>query len=222
MARILLIEDDRELGRLLLGILERAGHEVRLAENGVRGLVSLREDPPELVVLDLGLPDLTGDEILGRIRASQDLPVLVLTAARDLERKVRLLREGADDYLEKPFHPEELLARIEALLRRHAAGKQLAVGALVLDLESGRARLGEAEVALSPRELAIAALLARRPGRVYSKEEILAAVWEDATLRSNALEVHLAKLRSKLGEIGAGRYLRTVRGRGYALLEPGE
>jgi len=222
LARILLIEDDRELGKLLLGILERAGHEVRLAENGVRGLVALRENPPDLVVLDLGLPDLTGDEILGRIRASQDLPILVLTATRDLERKVHLLREGADDYLEKPFHPEELLARIEALLRRHAAGKQLAVGALVLDLEAGRARLGEAEVALSPRELAIAALLARRPGRVYSKEEILNAVWEEAAPRSNALEVHLAKLRAKLGEIGAGGYLRTVRGRGYALLEPRE
>ncbi len=222
MARVLIIEDDRELGRLLLGILERAGHEARLAESGVRGLVALREDPPELVVLDLGLPDLTGDEILGRIRASQDLPVLVLTATRDLERKVRLLREGADDYLEKPFHPEELLARIEALLRRRAAGKRLAVGPLVLDLEAGRARLEEHEVALSPRELAIAALLARRPGRVYTKEEILEAVWEGEPPKSNALEVHLAKLRAKLGEIGAGGYLRTVRGRGYALLEPRE
>ncbi len=222
MARILVIEDDRELGRVLLGLLRRAGFEARLAENGVRGLLALREDPPDLVVLDLGLPDLAGDEILTRLRATSDLPVLVLTATRDLERKVRLLREGADDYLEKPFHPEELLARIEALLRRRVSGKQLAVGPLVLDLEAGRARLGEAEVALSPRELAIAALLARRPGRVYGKEEILEAVWGEDAPRSNALEVHLAKLRAKLAEIGAEGYLRTVRGRGYALLEPRE
>ncbi len=222
MARVLLIEDDRELAKVLLGLLSRAGFEARLAENGVRGLVALREDPPDLVVLDLGLPDLAGDEILARLRATSDLPVLVLTATRDLERKVRLLREGADDYLEKPFHPEELLARIEALLRRRAAGKRMAVGPLVLDLEAGRARLGEAEVALSPRELAIAALLARRPGRVYGKEEIAEAVWGEDAPRSNALEVHLAKLRAKLAEIGAEGYLRTVRGRGYALLEPRE
>ena len=222
MARILVIEDDRELGRVLLSLLRRAGFGARLAENGIRGLLALREDPPDLVVLDLGLPDLAGDEILARLRATSDLPVLVLTATRDLERKVRLLREGADDYLEKPFHPEELLARIEALLRRRASGKQLAVGPLVLDLEAGRARLGETEVALSPRELAIAALLARRPGRVYGKEEILEAVWGEDAPRSNALEVHLAKLRSKLAQIGAEGYLRTVRGRGYALLEPRE
>ncbi len=220
MARVLLIEDDRELGGLLERLLAQAGHQVHRAEGGVAGLVALRESPPDLVILDLGLPDLVGDEILGRVRATSDLPVLILTAIRDLDRKVRLLRDGADDYLEKPFHPEELLARVEALLRRRSAGRELAVGPLVLDLQSGRARMGEAEVPLSPRELAIAALLARRPGRVYSKDEIAAAVWGEEIPKSNALEVHLAKLRAKLAEIGAGGFLRTVRGRGYALLEP--
>lgn len=220
MARILVIEDDRELGKILKHLLEDAGHRVTLAENGVKGLVALREDPPELVVLDLALPDLAGDEILSRVRATSDLPVLVLTAIRDLDRKVHLLKTGADDYLEKPFHPEELLARIEALLRRRGQGKRLAVGPLVVDLERSALQLEDAEVPLSPRELAIVALLARRPGRVYTKEEIAEAVWGEDAPKSNALEVHLAKLRAKLGELGAEGYLRTVRGRGYALLEP--
>ncbi len=220
MARILVIEDDRELGKILKHLLEDAGHSATLAENGVKGLVALREEPPELVVLDLALPDLAGDEILSRVRATSDLPVLVLTAIRDLDRKVELLKNGADDYLEKPFHPEELLARIEALLRRRGQGKRLAVGPLVVDLEHSALRFEGAEAPLSPRELAVVALLARRPGRVYTKEEIAEAVWGEDAPKSNALEVHLAKLRAKLAELGAEGYLRTVRGRGYALLEP--
>jgi len=220
VARILVIEDDRELGTILKHLLEDAGHQATLAENGVKGLVALRENPPELVVLDLALPDLAGDEILSRVRATSDLPVLVLTAIRDLDRKVHLLKHGADDYLEKPFHPEELLARVEALLRRRGQGKRLAVGPLVIDLERSALRYRGAEAPLSPRELAVAALLARRPGRVYSKEEIAEAVWGEDVPKSNALEVHLAKLRAKLADLGAEGYLRTVRGRGYALLEP--
>jgi len=222
VARVLVIEDDPELGPILKNLLAGAGHTVRLAKNGIEGLVALREEPPEVLVLDLGLPDLAGEEVLSRVRATSDIPVLVLTAVRDLGRKVDLLRSGADDYLEKPFYPEELLARLEALLRRRQSGRRLVVGPLVLDLEGARVRYQDREVELSPKELAILALLARRPGRVYTKEEIAEAVWGADAPRSNALEVHLAKLRAKLEELGAAGLLRTVRGRGYALVEPWE
>ena len=220
MARVLIVEDDRALGRLLAGILRDAGHRAEWAESGVAGLVALRENPPDLVVLDLGLPDLEGDEILSRLRRTSDIPVLVLTATRDLDRKLALFREGADDYLEKPFHPEELLARIGALLRRFDRDRRVVVGELEIDREAGAVRYRGREASLSPRELELLVLLARRPGRVYAREEIEAALWGDSPPRSNALEVHLAKLRAKLSQIGAEGLLRTVRGRGYALVEP--
>ncbi len=222
MPRVLVIEDDPDLGRILKASLERAGFPARWERNGVAGLTALREDPPDLLVLDLGLPDLDGDEILARVRATGDVPVLILTATRDLERKVTLLREGADDYLEKPFHPEELFARLEALWRRKVAGRRYRVGGLLVDREAQRAFFGERPLALSPTELELLALLARRPGRVFSREEIVAAVWPGDPPRSNALEVHMAKLRAKLARAGARGYLRTVRGHGYALVEPRE
>jgi len=218
--RVLVIEDDRDLGRILKASLERAGFPTRWEVSGVAGLTALREDPPDLLVLDLGLPDLDGDEILARVRATADIPVLILTATRDLERKVALLREGADDYLEKPFHPEELFARLEALWRRKVAGRRYRVGALLVDREAQRVYYRDRRLSLSPTELELLALLARRPGRVFSREEIVAAVWPEDPPRSNALEVHMAKLRAKLAEAGARGYLRTVRGRGYALVEP--
>ncbi len=222
MPRVLVIEDDPDLGRILKASLERAGFPTRWERSGVAGLTALREDPPDLLVLDLGLPDFEGDEVLARVRATADLPVLILTATRDLERKVTLLREGADDYLEKPFHPEELFARLEALWRRKVAGRRYQVGGLTVDREEQSASFQGRALSLSPTELEILALLARKPGRVFSREEIVAAVWPKAPPRSNALEVHLAKLRGKLAEAGAKGYLRTVRGRGYALVEPRE
>jgi len=217
LARILIVEDDPRLGPILKNLLQDAGHEVLLAPNGVNGLIQLRQGAPELVVLDLGLPDLDGAEVLSRARATGDVPVLVLTATGDLERKVALFREGADDYLTKPFFPEELLARIEALLRRRQRVWRL--GELALDPLKREARFRDHDLALTPKEFELLSLLARRPGRVYAKEEIAAQLWPEDPPSSNAVEVHVAKLRKKLESAGARRLLRTVRGRGYALTE---
>ena len=217
MARILIVEDDPKLGPILKHLLEDAGHEVVLARNGITGLIRLREEAPELVVLDLGLPDLDGAEVLIRTRVTEDIPVLVLTATADLERKVALLREGADDYLTKPFYPEELLARIGALLRRRQ--RIWRFGELTLDPLERKARFRGQDLALTPKEFELLSLLVRRPGRIYAKEEIAAQLWPENPPSSNAVEVHVAKLRKKLERAGARRLLRTVRGRGYALTE---
>ncbi len=218
--RVLVIEDDPELGPLLSQELQGAGYRVRWAQTGVAGLTMIREDEPDVIVLDLGLPDLEGEEILRRVRATSEAAVLILTAAHEVQRKVAVLREGADDYLTKPFYFAELLARLEAILRRAEGGRKVRVGDLELDRVKKHACFQGQPLDLSPREFEIAALLATRPGRVFSRQEIAEALWGTHTPKSNAIDVHVAKLRAKLIDAGATGYLRTVRGVGYALSKP--
>ncbi len=218
--RVLVIEDDPELGPLLSQELQGAGYRVRWAQTGVAGLTMIREDEPDVIVLDLGLPDLEGEEILRRVRATSEAAVLILTAAHEVQRKVAVLREGADDYLTKPFYFAELLARLEAILRRAEGGRKVRVGELELDRVKKHACFQGQPLDLSPREFEIAALLATRPGRVFSRQEITEALWGTHAPKSNAIDVHVAKLRAKLIDAGAIGYLRTVRGVGYALSKP--
>ncbi len=218
--RVLVIEDDPELGPLLSQELQNAGYRVRWAQTGVAGLTMIREDEPDAIVLDLGLPDLEGEEILRRVRATSEAAVLILTAAHEVGRKVAVLREGADDYLTKPFYFAELLARLEAILRRAESGRKVRVGELELDRVKKLACFQGQPLDLSPREFEIAALLATRPGRVFSRREIAEALWGTHTPKSNTIDVHVAKLRAKLIDAGATGYLRTVRGVGYALSKP--
>ncbi len=219
--RILIIEDDPEIARLLQDELGEAGYRVDWAPGGMQGLVKLRERPPHLIVLDLGLPDLDGAEIARRAKQHGDVPIIVLTATDAVERKVQLLLGGADDYLTKPFHPAELLARIQVQLRRGEGGEERRVGDLEIELETRRVRAGGREVALSPKEFALLELLSSRPGRVFSRDEIVRHVWgRPLDSDSNVVDVHVANLRAKLREAGAYGYLRTVRGVGYALRKP--
>ena len=219
--KILLIEDDRDIARLLQAELSEAGYEVSWAGSGMQGLVRLREDPPQLVVLDLGLPDLDGAEIARRIKQRGDLPIIVLTATDAVERKVELLLGGADDYLTKPFHPAELLARIQVQLRRGRGGEVRRVGELEIDTEARRVRHRGVEVQLSPKEFALVELLSSKPGRVFSRDEIEERVWDHPLdSGSNVVDVHIANLRNKLRAVEAFGYLRTVRGVGYALQPP--
>ena len=219
--RILLIEDDPEIARLLQAELAEAGYAVEWASGGMEGLVKLRQDPPQLVILDLGLPDIDGAEIARRIKQHGDVPIIVLTATDAVERKVQLLLGGADDYLTKPFHPAELLARIQVQFRKAEGGEVRRIGELQIDVEGRRVRYADRDVPLSPKEFALLELLSSRPGRVFSRDEIEKRVWgRPLESGSNVVDVHVANLRAKLRDAGAFGHLRTVRGVGYALRQP--
>jgi DNA-binding response OmpR family regulator len=214
--RILAVEDEPAILRLLERGLAAGGHQVLTAANGVDGALLAMDEGVDLVLLDISLPDLDGHGVLTRIRARRpDLPVLMLTARDDLDNKVRALDAGADDYLTKPFAFEELLARIRALTRRsdQASASQLEVGDMRLDLLGRRVWRGDRLIELSNREFSLLEFLLRHPGQVLSRTQILFAVWEyDADPSSNVVDVYVRYLRRKLGE---PPLIRTVRGAGY-------
>ncbi|HVM25979.1 MAG TPA: response regulator transcription factor [Candidatus Limnocylindrales bacterium] len=214
--RILAVEDEPAILRMLERGLSAAGHQVVTASRGEDAALLAMDDGIDLVLLDISLPELSGHEVLSRIRARRpELPVLMLTARDDLDNKVRALDAGADDYLTKPFAFEELLARIRALTRRADQGTstQLAVGDVRLDLLARRAWRAGRPVELSNREFALLEYLLRHPGQVLSRIQILFAVWEyDADPSSNVIDVYIRYLRRKLGEPSP---IRTVRGAGY-------
>ena len=216
--RILIVEDDIDILRLLTLELQDAGYEVLAFESGIRGLSAIREADPDLVVLDLGLPDLSGQEIARRVRRTGDTPIVILTAADELGTKVEMLNAGADDYLAKPFHVEELVARINVQLRKRSLGATRSVGDMTIDPVRRQVFWGDDEVKLSPREYDLLAYLANQPGRVYSRKEIETNVWgENLPPSSNVVDVHIANIRGKLRDAGGYGVIRTVRGIGYAL-----
>lgn len=215
---VLIVEDDLDIGRLLTLELEESGFGVTHCDNGIRGLSAIREENPDLIVLDLGLPDLNGAEIARRVRKTSETPIIILTAADDVETKVDLLNSGADDYLAKPFHAEELIARVRVQLRRRSSGAVQKVGDMTLDAARRQLFWDEQEVRLSPREFDLLVYLCNQPGRVYSREEIERNVWgEDLPPTSNVVDVHIANIRSKLRDAGGYGIIRTVRGIGYAI-----
>jgi DNA-binding response OmpR family regulator len=218
---ILIIEDDPDIQRIVRMELEDAGYRVLTAPDGVSGLTTAREANPDLVILDLGLPDLDGAEIARRLRKTSDTPIIVLTAMDAVSTKVNLLEGGADDYLTKPFHPEELSARVKVQLRKSRGGEAVVLGNLEINPEKRLVRYAEREVRLSPREFDLLSFLARQPGRVYSREEIERGVWgEDLPANSNVVDVHMANIRGKLRDVDGYGVIRTVRGIGYALKGP--
>ncbi|BDU72038.1 response regulator [Mesoterricola silvestris] len=215
--RVLLVEDDAQLGKALLRSLVQAGYETRWARTLAGGDLLLRTQAFEILLLDLGLPDGSGLELLRALRRRQDrTPVLILTAQDSVQDRVRGLDEGADDYQVKPFAVPELLSRIRALVRRSAgfAARRWVMGDLALDPEARTVTLREAPVDLAPREFQVLHLLSLNAGRVVTRaqlEETLFAL--GAEPESNAIEVHIHHLRRKLG----AERIRTVRGLGYLL-----
>ncbi len=215
---VLIVEDDVDISRLLRLELEDAGYRVSCFDTGMRGLAAIREERPDLVILDLGLPDLSGAEIARRVRRTDPTPIIILTAADDVETKVTLLNAGADDYLAKPFHVEELLARVGVQLRKHGGDASTRIGELLIDAVRRQVFWVEDEVRLSPREFELLQYLASQPGRVYSRREIEQSVWGgDLPPTSNVVDVHVANIRGKLREAGGYGVIRTVRGVGYAI-----
>jgi DNA-binding response OmpR family regulator len=213
---ILAIEDESAILRMLERGLTAAGHQVQTAPTGEDGVILADDGAIDLVLLDISLPDVSGHEVLSRIRARRPgLPVLMLTARDDLDNKVRALDAGADDYLTKPFAFEELLARIRALTRRsdQESAAEITAGDVRLDLLARRAWRGDQVIELSNREFTLLDYLLRHPNQVLSRTQILFAVWEyDADPSSNVVDVYMGYLRRKLGDPSP---ITTMRGAGY-------
>ncbi|MEV4808431.1 response regulator transcription factor [Micromonospora avicenniae] len=226
MARLLLIEDDLAIRTPLIRALRERGHAVAAASTAMGGLRDALEDRPDLVVLDLGLPDLDGRELLRMLRAVSSVPVIVATARDDETEIVRVLDAGADDYVVKPFTAAQLDARARAVLRRSPGSgtpePALVVGGLRVDPRSRQVTLDGTPVELTPREFDLLHHLAAHPGQVVTKRELLTEVWQIPYGGADkTVDVHLSWLRRKLGESAQEpRYLHTVRGVGVRLEAP--
>ncbi|WP_112663820.1 phosphate regulon transcriptional regulator PhoB [Microvirga flavescens] len=224
--RILIVEDEEPLTLLLRYNLEAEGYEVDSVNRGDEAEIRLREQVPDLVLLDWMLPGLSGIELCRRIRVraeTERLPVIMLTARGEEGDRVRGLATGADDYIVKPFSVPELLARVRALLRRtkpaHIATLLIA-GDVELDRETRRVRRGPNEIHLGPTEFRLLEFLMQSPGRVFSREQLLNAVWgHDVYIDERTVDVHVGRLRKALNEPGKPDPIRTVRGAGYSFDE---
>jgi DNA-binding response OmpR family regulator len=225
VADVLIIEDDATIRTALVRALSARQHSTMTAPTAMDGLQSLVEHRPDVVLLDLGLPDLDGASLLAMIRAVSDVPVIVVSARDEGAGIVALLDAGADDYLVKPFAADQLDARIRAVLRRAESvtvSGPVTVGGIVVDARARTALLDGVALDLSPKEFDLLYYLAERSGEVIGKRELLAKVWNQPYGGADkTVDVHLSWLRRKLGETGeAPRYLHRVRGVGVKLAPP--
>jgi len=223
---VVIIEDDPAIRVALERALGRRGHTVHAAATALGGLETVVDRSPDVVVLDLGLPDVDGVRVLGMIREVSAVPVIVATARDDEAEMVRVLDRGADDYVVKPFSAEQLDARVRAVLRRSQREEEepaLLVGRLTVDRASREAALDGQPLDLTRMEFDLLAYLAGRAGRVVTKRQLMAEVWQQPYGGADkTVDVHLSWLRRKLGETAAEpRYLQTVRGVGVKLVDPG-
>lgn len=221
---VLVIDDDEKITSLLRRSLAFDGYKVRTANNGKEGLEKMLEKEPDLVILDVMMPQLDGWEVCRRIRESgSKVPILMLTAKDEVADRVKGLDLGADDYLVKPFALEELLARVRALLRRKGGqaepeSERLVYDGLVMDLDAREVYRGERKIELTAKEFELLHLFMLHPKRVLSRDLIMDKIWGyDFSGESNVLEVYIATLRQKLEEGGEPRLIHTVRGAGYVL-----
>jgi two-component system, OmpR family, phosphate regulon response regulator PhoB len=220
--QVLIVEDERPIREMIAFGLRRAGFEVREAEDCRAAREQLANNRPDLMIVDWMLPDMSGLELtrsLKRERDTRDLPVIMLTARAAEGDKVAGLEGGADDYLTKPFSPRELLARINAVLRRAGAGEaadRIEVEGLVLDQAGHRVTAGEETVALGPTEYRMLEFFMTHPERVYSRDQILDRVWGgNVYVEERTIDVHIRRLRKALEKFGYDRLIQTVRGAGY-------
>ncbi len=222
--KILIVEDDPSIGKLLRRALLLEGYEARLVQNGLDALSAFHEEHPDLVILDLMLPGIDGIEVCKRIRDESDVPILMLTARDTVEDRVLGLDSGADDYVVKPFDIDELLARVRAQLRRaeHRQPRQILEFAdLVMDTAARTVRRGQREIELTAREFDLLELFMRHPNQVISRTQIYDEIWNyDFGGESNIIEVYIRYLRTKLEAEGEPRLIYTKRGAGYILRQP--
>ncbi|HVY86461.1 MAG TPA: phosphate regulon transcriptional regulator PhoB [Caulobacterales bacterium] len=223
-AHVLVVEDEEALAQLLKYNLEKEGYRVSLAQDGEEALVVADETKPDLVLLDWMLPKQPGIEVCRRLRARQETrntPIVMLTARDEESDRIRGLDTGADDYVLKPFSMVELLARLRAVMRRIRPGladDKMRVGDIVMDRVAHRVRRGGREVHLGPTEFKILDHLMQHPGRVFSREQLLDAVWgSDVYVEARTVDVHIGRLRKALNDPTEVDPIRTVRSAGYAL-----
>ena len=219
--RLLLVEDDPNLSRSLAAQLEQAGYSVEKSTDGREGLYYAREYPVDLAIVDLGLPSMSGVELIKQLRADgKEYPILVLTARDRWQDKVEALKLGADDYVVKPFNVEELLARVDALLRRAGgwAQSELVCGPITLDTRSQEVKVNGTKLELTSFEYKLLEYLMLHAGEVLSKTQITEALYsEDFERDSNVIEVFIGRLRRKLDPENSYKPIETLRGRGYRL-----
>lgn len=222
--RVLVVDDEPDIVALVAYHLAKSGYTVSTATNGPEGLAVARRDKPSIIVLDLTLPGLSGFEVMEELRgdsATSNIAVLMLTARREESDRIKGLTVGADDYLTKPFSPQELVLRVAAILRRVKAGREESldvkqIGPLRIDTTAHRVTVASREVDLTPTEFKLLLLLAERKGRVQPRNLLLEIVWEAAPdIQTRTVDMHVQRLRAKLGD--AGDLIETVRGFGYRI-----
>ena len=223
---ILVVEDDQDINRLLCRILTDGGYDVRPAFSGSEAVLWAEQYDYDLVLLDLMLPGITGEEFIARMRKKRTMPIIVLSAKAGLEDRVNVLRLGADDFIPKPFDNDEVLARVEAQLRRYkqfsapGGGQVLRCGDLELDREAIRVTAGGREVALTAREFEILSLLMSHPRKVFTREQLYESAWGGEYMGDdNTVNVHISNLRAKLAKASDREYIKTVWGIGFKMNE---
>jgi two-component system KDP operon response regulator KdpE len=224
LGRILVVDDEAQMHRFLRPALEAVGYDVERADTAAEGLRLAAARGPDVVLLDLGLPDMDGMQVLEKLRGFSEVPVIVLSARDREAEKIAALDGGADDYLEKPFAVGELMARIRAVLRRRlaqdGAPPVFHADGLTIDMMKRLVRLNDTPLTLSPREYSLLALLARNAGKVLTHRQLLTAVWGPAHVNDvQYLRVYIGQLRQKLGAAGAA-LIGTEAGVGYRMREP--
>lgn len=225
MASVFLVEDDQQIRELAVRALSDAGHVVRTEASAMPALQAIIDSAPDVVVLDLGLPDVDGADLLRMIRAVSDVPVIIATARDEEAEIVRLLDSGADEYVVKPYSGPELEARLRALLRRSESAGQartLTVGGLSIDLRARSVTVDGEAVTCNRKEFDLLAYLAANAGTVVARDELFAQVWREPYGGADkTIDVHISWIRRKLGETAAEpRYIHTVRGVGIKLIDP--
>ncbi len=225
MSLVLIVEDDVYIGNMLQDLLEQNGYQVRRAFSGTEAILSLEKTGVDLILLDLMLPGKTGDQVLSSIREKGQTPVIALTAVKDRDSKISLLKSGADDYITKPFDNDELLARVEALLRRTQADRvaeedrKIHFQEIEIDLDTHEVRVGQEMVPFSKHEFEILRLLVENPNRVFTKNKIYETVWgEEFISDDNTINVHISRIRAKLAKVNPSvEYIQTVWGIGFKM-----
>jgi len=222
--KLLLVEDDKTLAELLIWHFEREEFDVQRTSDGEEALLLAEESPPDIVILDWMIEGISGLEVCRRLRrkaATANVPIIMLTARGAETDRIRGLETGADDYVTKPFSPRELVARVGAVLRRvrpALAGEQIGYADIEMDVVSHKVRRGGKSVALGPTEFRLLRHFLEHPGRVFSRERLLTAVWSHATeIESRTVDVHVRRLRKALNDGDRPDIIRTVRSAGYAL-----
>ncbi|WP_414841668.1 response regulator transcription factor [Enterococcus saccharolyticus] len=219
--KILIVEDDVEISQLLQVIVQKMALEAVPAYSGTEALFQLEKQLFDLVLLDLMLPGLSGEDVLTKIRQSTDIPVLILSARTEIEEKVTLLKMGADDYVTKPFNQEEVAARIDVQLRKKVGQKatQLMWKELVMDVNRLTVRVANQELSLTNSEFDILELLMRSPEQAFSKKKIYEAIWKGTYVGDdNTISVHISHLRKKIAVVSSEEYIKTIWGIGFMLI----